>query len=1541
MDITGQAGWRWSLRALLAALLTAGVMGGGAPAAGARVGGHAARASAAVAHPRGLRSALGRTSRSAAQLRTSSRRVPGVRKADAVAKPGGEVVSLRRRDSDTFLAGDGRLVTRIYPSAVNYPTKSGALAPINTALVTDSSGSGYAQKANGLGVVLPKNAKDPASLSDSGGGLSVSVKGAKGSGVVSGSGETFAGALSGVNLSLSSLNVGIGWQASATAAASARGLKWVLSPSSGLTAKLEAGGVVFRNAAGHVVWTFAAPTAYVTGTDQPVAVKLSLAKSLKGVVLSITPKASAAAANSLTHSAFLAPDVVGTASPLTFAGVVGGGTGTYLSSAQQTGDCYIDSTNATTSYCLGATNYVGPDDHTLLNFDVADNLPSHVQVLQAYVAMTVSSQSSTTAETIGVWQSAQAWNNLASWDSYDGNTNWTTAGGDTTGAMEDQQSIGASGAVGNRFYWDINPSMQGWVDGNPPVDDGLMFAATAGASAPNTIGFDTETSSTSEPYIGVTYEPRMGDYAGSKYDTQQLTDRSTFGVSDANGDLMISNNDLNLAGVNGLGLSIGRFYNNLSSDQDSFGVGWSMGSGADTYLEIPVDENNTMDYFDGTGNAQLFDTNSSGQWVYPPGNDDVVTMNGASTYASSSFSLYERHAGLTETFTAAANTAPKLAQLSSIADRNGNTIHYYYNSSHQLTSIVDSYGNTTTIDWSSSGYIDKITDPTGRVSHYNQNYYGQLISYEDPAGDTTYYTYNNEGNLTQVSTPVGRVANFTYDDGSTNAVTSVQRLINPSDDTGPTTSYQYATASGTCPAGSGATQATIKDPNGHVSTDCSDDLGRITLAVDALGHQQATSYTADGFISSLMSPLGTPTAFSYASGSSDNLTMIQTGGTGGLTQTLSYGDPTNNPYLPTTDEDAQGNTQTTVYNTTGNATSTTDQLTSQNQATETYNSNGTVATSTDADGNQTIYTYTGGNLTGVTPPLGSGLNPIQLYYDSANRVDKISTVSGSTGHEVDYTYDDLDHISQAVYKNAAGSTVATIGYGYDGDGNLTSRTDSAGTTYYTYDGLDRLISESFPDGSSDTYTYDNAGNLASIQDAGGTVKYLYNAANELTSITDPSGKTAATFTYDADGNLLSTTYPSGVSITRTYNAEDQLMSMINTYKNASNQAAHLSSTLAYTGDLIHTNTDQTGAVTTYTYDALNRLTEAKTTLSGTTTADYQYTLDGNGNLLKQVTPTGTTSYAYNTGNEACWAYAGTTTATTCSSPPSGAGTYLYDGDGNLTQNEYGTTLAYNALGQMTSLTQGGTTHTFSYLGEGQDELTADDGYTLHNDLLGLASVTNGSTSDYFTRSTSGQQVDERQGSTTLNYLYNAQGSIIGLTNSSGHLVNQYAYDPYGNTTTSTGSAPNYFGFDAGLNTNTGLQHFGARYYDASDDRWTQEDPLNQVNDLTQADRYAFAADDPITLSDPLGTKAAVPSPALPYHGGVSFSDLLDDAKECAEGVLDFKDDGPAVAIAGCVINKASQEIEGGLKDTQDAFDQAYDAAKAFCEEYDCSDLSEG
>jgi RHS repeat-associated protein len=54
------------------------------------------------------------------------------------------------------------------------------------------------------------------------------------------------------------------------------------------------------------------------------------------------------------------------------------------------------------------------------------------------------------------------------------------------------------------------------------------------------------------------------------------------------------------------------------------------------------------------------------------------------------------------------------------------------------------------------------------------------------------------------------------------------------------------------------------------------------------------------------------------------------------------------------------------------------------------------------------------------------------------------------------------------------------------------------------------------------------------------------------------------------------------------------------------------------------------------------------------------------------------------------------------------------------------------------------------------------------------------------------------------------------------------------------------------NVSNGLYHFGARYYDPTTGRWTQQDPEDRLGSATQGDRFLFAGDDPLNESDPTG-----------------------------------------------------------------------------------------
>jgi RHS repeat-associated protein len=77
------------------------------------------------------------------------------------------------------------------------------------------------------------------------------------------------------------------------------------------------------------------------------------------------------------------------------------------------------------------------------------------------------------------------------------------------------------------------------------------------------------------------------------------------------------------------------------------------------------------------------------------------------------------------------------------------------------------------------------------------------------------------------------------------------------------------------------------------------------------------------------------------------------------------------------------------------------------------------------------------------------------------------------------------------------------------------------------------------------------------------------------------------------------------------------------------------------------------------------------------------------------------------------------------------------------------------------------------------------------------------------------------GAQSYYYLFDGQGSVIGLVNASGAKVNSYSYDPYGGARSATEQVANPNRYDGGyLDTYSGLYHFGARYYDPILGRFT-------------------------------------------------------------------------------------------------------------------------
>lgn len=128
------------------------------------------------------------------------------------------------------------------------------------------------------------------------------------------------------------------------------------------------------------------------------------------------------------------------------------------------------------------------------------------------------------------------------------------------------------------------------------------------------------------------------------------------------------------------------------------------------------------------------------------------------------------------------------------------------------------------------------------------------------------------------------------------------------------------------------------------------------------------------------------------------------------------------------------------------------------------------------------------------------------------------------------------------------------------------------------------------------------------------------------------------------------------------------------------------------------------------------------------------------------------------------------------------------------------------------------------------------------------------------------------------------GSPLAISDSNGSSVRSYAYDPYGNLTSSSGSIANPFQFQGQfLEATSGLYYLRARFYDPVAGQFLSRDAMGAA---TRAS-YAYASDSPLNATDATGRFAA----AAPLFGGAA-----------AFGLADLF---PAIAVVGAAVAVAA------------------------------------
>ncbi len=861
----------------------------------------------------------------------------------------------------------------------------------------------------------------------------------------------------------------------------------------------------------------------------------------------------------------------------------------------------------------------------------------------------------------------------------------------------------------------------------------------------------------------------------------------------ATGDFTYSNTLLHLAG-NTLDYDLGISYKSQVEYQSVLGYNW-----------------------DHTYNKQLIE-NSGGTVTYTDG------KLGKYTFLNNTDGSYEYMKWLGATLS---KTASGNYQIDFISGD-----QYVFNWDKKISKLTNQYKESLVFVYNTGGYLQAVTDTIGRTISYTYTPDNHLSQVSESGGKTVQFAYygsgdilGNQNDLRSItigasSTIEEKVISFTYSQNPdsrlahniltmtdsrgqiyvTNTYDSGDRVLTQKygDHTG---SYQYTTqdihaddtlatiGSGTV-IGNFVTQNIATDRNGNTTTYTYDRAGNVLTRTT---NELTTRYTYDtlGQLTSEILPKWNGTKYAYdargnktqirkksdMSAPDNDMSDIVTSMTytGAINTIETIQDP--NHHLTTFESDTKWNITKITKDATAN--------TRESIESFVYNSDGRITTKTDPRGNITTYEY---NQIGKPTKITTG----------NNTSDETSTI-----------------------------------YTYDAYGNPKSQIDGRGNTRtLTYDAFDRLITSLTSEGIQSQSLSDANNNKVEIQTAGIKTNTTYNLLDKPTTVTadiDANRRASISYSYDANDNLLTTTYPNGQVEKRYYDAQSRLV------KKEIIGSTTRSTEYSYDANSNILTETINWLTTSFTYDGYDRTQTTKDANNTTTTIIY----DNNGNILDTTVknPNNTiikhTSTEYDRDNRPTRVTEygnGTTRRIT---------TRVYDQNGNVTgetdPNNSTTTSTYDSLNRVstTTLTNGLATSNIydknsniieQRIQNWPTTLTTRSSYDRDNRKISTTDASNNTTTytynslSQITRSVDpkwistdytydyrGKVKTETRAGKTISKSYDLMGNLVSLTDTNGntttYLYNQnnertaeilpdnkqttYTYDARGNIATKT------------------------------------------------------------------------------------------------------------------------------------------------------------
>ncbi len=548
-----------------------------------------------------------------------------------------------------------------------------------------------------------------------------------------------------------------------------------------------------------------------------------------------------------------------------------------------------------------------------------------------------------------------------------------------------------------------------------------------------------------------------------------------------------------------------------------------------------------------------------------------------------------------------------------VRDRANREVRYEYDAAGLMTAVVDVSGNRWSYGYSGSGdavRLTRITNPVGRVVDIAYTSTGMVRSVLDQDGVGARYRYLNDKARRQLNIERhlsgGRVDSLWYNDRSeierhdVNQATLFEvrsggrekvivdrnggQTVNRYDEFGNLLSRTHADGStirfsyrsltvmtGSTPALRQAQRLVVPseyvDENGVVTRYEYDAAGNLVRSIEAAGSadERVTEYERDAYGQPLVVRVvadavtaETVTTFSYDAfgnpvrqvepeGEVNEYTWDATGAL------LSH-------------RDGRGKLWSYRRDAAGRLTGLTDPL--GNVLQFTYTPMGDLASATDAENHTWVFEHDRrGNLVRITDPDG-GVQ--QLAYDAQ---DRLIEYRDQEGRSAGFVYDAAGRLLEAV--DGAGNRIAREydDSGEPGAGGFDQAVSLRLPTYVrqrVYDSRNRLVSESADLGGglrlTSRYEYDAAGNLVSETTPSGarfetgftarnlpttlrsplgdSVRFLYDDLDNLIEFIDANGNRSR-FEYDRNGRRLRDLRPLGQERNYSYDAAGNLLSMVN------------------------------------------------------------------------------------------------------------------------------------------------------------------------------------------------------------------------------------------------------------------------------------------------------------------------------------------------------------------------------------------------------------